>query len=130
MDPAEEKKYGRLFQQITMRGAVAAALGLNIAHRQAGKLVMTNIEQMVNVLHALLLTEEDKCVRTTTYAAPAYRSGGARIAAIRPVRSRIRCERQSAFEHERQVQRTDRRHGRRTRIDRVKSRRQRRRIRE
>ncbi|MCU1236542.1 MAG: Alpha-N-arabinofuranosidase [Candidatus Solibacter sp.] len=67
MDPAEDKKYGRLFQQITMRGAVAAALGLNIAHRQAGKLVMTNIAQMVNVLHALLLTEEDKCVRTTTY---------------------------------------------------------------
>ena len=36
-------------------------------HRQAGKLVMTNIAQMVNVLHALLLTDEDKCVRTTTY---------------------------------------------------------------
>jgi alpha-N-arabinofuranosidase len=28
---------------------------------------MTNIAQMVNVLHALLLTEEEKCVRTTTY---------------------------------------------------------------
>ena len=28
---------------------------------------MTNIAQMVNVLHALLLTDEDKCVRTTTY---------------------------------------------------------------
>jgi alpha-N-arabinofuranosidase len=67
MDLAEEKKYGRLFQQITMRSAVAAALGLNIIHRQAGKLVMTNIAQMVNVLHALLLTDEDKCVRTTTY---------------------------------------------------------------
>ena len=67
MDPAEEKKYGRLFQQITMRSAVAAALGLNVIHRQAGKLVMTNIAQMVNVLHALLLTDEDKCVRTTTY---------------------------------------------------------------
>jgi alpha-N-arabinofuranosidase len=67
MDPDEEKKYGRLFQQITMRSAVAAALGLNVIHRQAGKLVMTNIAQMVNVLHALLLTEEDKCVRTTTY---------------------------------------------------------------
>ena len=67
MDPEEDKKYGRLFQQITIRSAVAGALGLNVIHRQAGKLVMTNIAQMVNVLHALLLTEEDKCVRTTTY---------------------------------------------------------------
>ena len=41
MEPDEEKKYGRLFQQITMRSAVAAALGLNVIHRQAGKLVMT-----------------------------------------------------------------------------------------
>src|SRR5206468_774055 len=60
-------KYGRLFQQITMRSAVAGALGLNVIHRHAGKLVMTNIAQIVNVLHSLLLTEEDKCVRTTTY---------------------------------------------------------------
>ena len=67
MVPEEERKYGRLFQQITMRSAVAAALGLNVIHRQAGKLVMTNIAQIVNVLHSLLLTEEDKCVRTTTY---------------------------------------------------------------
>jgi alpha-N-arabinofuranosidase len=67
MDPEEEKKYGRLFQQITMRSAVAGALGLNVIHRQAGKLVMTNIAQIVNVLHSLLLTDEDKCVRTTTY---------------------------------------------------------------
>jgi alpha-N-arabinofuranosidase len=67
MDPEEEKKYGRLFQQITIRSAVAGALGLNVIHRQAGKLVMTNIAQIVNVLHSLLLTDEDKCVRTTTY---------------------------------------------------------------
>jgi alpha-L-arabinofuranosidase len=67
MDPEEERKYGRLFQQITMRSAVAAGLGLNVIHRQAEKLAMTNIAQIVNVLHSLLLTEEDKCVRTTTY---------------------------------------------------------------
>jgi alpha-L-arabinofuranosidase len=67
MDPEEEKKYGRLFQQITIRSAIGAALGLNVIHRQAGKLAMTNIAQMVNVLHALLLTDDDKCVRTTTY---------------------------------------------------------------
>jgi len=69
MIPEEEKRYGRLWQQITMRSAVAAALGLNVFHRQADKLVMCNIAQMVNVLHSLLLTEEEKCVCTTTYHA-------------------------------------------------------------
>jgi alpha-N-arabinofuranosidase len=69
MDPDEEKKYGKLWQQITMRSAVAAALGLNVFHRQADKLVMCNIAQIVNVLHSLLLTEEEKCVRTSTYYA-------------------------------------------------------------
>jgi len=69
MDPEEEKRYGRLFQQITMRSALAAALGLNVFHRQADKLIMGNIAQTVNVLHALLLTDGERCVRTTTYYA-------------------------------------------------------------
>ncbi len=69
MVPEEEKRYGRLWQQITMRSAVAAALGLNVFHRQADKLVMCNIAQMVNVLHSLLLTEGDKTVRTPAYHA-------------------------------------------------------------
>jgi alpha-L-arabinofuranosidase len=69
MVPEEEKKYGRLWQQITMRCAVGAALGLNVFHRQADKLVMTNIAQVVNVLHSLLLTEGEKCVRTPAYYA-------------------------------------------------------------
>ena len=64
MVPEEEKRYGRLWQQITMRSAVAAALGLNVFHRQADKLVMCNIAQTVNVLHSMLLTDEDRCVRT------------------------------------------------------------------
>jgi alpha-N-arabinofuranosidase len=67
MVPEEQTQYGRLFQQITMRSAVAAALGLNVIHRQAGKLVMTNIAQIVNVLHSMLLTDGPQCVRTTTY---------------------------------------------------------------
>jgi len=57
MVPEEQTKYGRLFQQITMRSAVAAGLGLNAIHRQAGKLVMSNIAQIVNVLHSMLLTD-------------------------------------------------------------------------
>lgn len=69
MIPEEEKKYGALFQQITMRSAVAAAMGLNVFHRHADKLVMCNIAQTVNVLHSLLLTDGPRCIRTTTYYA-------------------------------------------------------------
>jgi alpha-N-arabinofuranosidase len=69
MAPEEEKRYGRLWQQITMRSAVAAGLGLNVFHRQAEKLVMGNIAQTVNVLHAMLLTEEDRSIRTPAYYA-------------------------------------------------------------
>ncbi len=72
MVPEEEKQYGRLWQQSTMRSAVAAGLGLNLFNRQADKLYMCNIAQMVNVLQSLLLTdgpEGQHCVRTTTYYA-------------------------------------------------------------
>ncbi len=69
MVPEEQKRYGRLFQQIPMRAAVAAALGLNVFHRQADKLVMGNLAQTVNVLHALLLADGERCIRTTTYYA-------------------------------------------------------------
>lgn len=69
---ADERKNGRLWQQSTMRSAVAAGLGLNIFNRQAEKLYMCNIAQMVNVLQSVLLTdgpESPKCVRTTSYYA-------------------------------------------------------------
>jgi alpha-N-arabinofuranosidase len=69
IQPEDEKRYGKLWQQITMRSAVAAALGLNVFHRQAEKLYMCNIAQIVNVLHAMLLTEGDQCVRTSSYYA-------------------------------------------------------------
>jgi alpha-L-arabinofuranosidase len=69
MIPEEEKSHGRLWQQSTMRSAVAAALGLNVFHRQAEKLFMCNIAQIVNVLQSLLLTDNDRCVRTSTYYA-------------------------------------------------------------
>ena len=69
---ADEKRYGKLWQQSTVRSAVAAGLGLNIFNRLADKLFMCNIAQIVNVLQSLLLTDgpEGKlCVRTTTYYA-------------------------------------------------------------
>lgn len=68
----DEKKFGKLWQQSTMRSAVAAGLGLNMFNRQADKLYMCNIAQIVNVLQSLLLTdgpEGGNCVRTTTYHA-------------------------------------------------------------
>ena len=67
--PEEEKRLGRLWQMNTMRNAVAAAMGLNVFHRQADKLVMCNIAQIVNVLQAMLLTDGDKCIRTPSYYA-------------------------------------------------------------
>jgi alpha-N-arabinofuranosidase len=69
---SDEQTKGRLWQQSTMRSAVAAALGLNLFNRQADKLFMCNIAQMVNVLQSVLLTEgpEGKTtVRTTSYHA-------------------------------------------------------------
>jgi len=68
----DEKRYGKLWQQSTMRSAIAAGLGLNIFNRQADKLCMCNIAQMVNVLQSLLLTDGatgEHCIRTTTYYA-------------------------------------------------------------
>lgn len=68
----DEKRYGKLWQQSTMRSAIAAGLGLNIFNRQADKLYMCNIAQMANVLQSLLLTDGpvgEHCVRTTTYHA-------------------------------------------------------------
>src|SRR6266568_1207450 len=69
---SDEKRYGKLWQQSTMRSGVAAGLGLNLFNRQAAKLYMCNIAQIVNVLQSLLLTdgpEGERCVRTTTYYA-------------------------------------------------------------
>jgi alpha-N-arabinofuranosidase len=71
-DRLREDSKGRLWQQSTMRSAVGAALGLNLFNRQADKLYMCNIAQLINVLQSVLLTdgpEGRNCVRTTTYYA-------------------------------------------------------------
>jgi len=71
-DRLREDSKGRLWQQSTMRSAVAAALGLNLFNRQADKLYMCNIAQLINVLQSVLLTdgpEGKNCVRTTSYHA-------------------------------------------------------------
>ena len=58
---------GFLYQQNTLRDALAAALNLNIFHRHAARVRMANIAQMVNVLQAMVLTQGDKLVLTPTY---------------------------------------------------------------
>ncbi len=69
---ADEKRYGKLWQQSTLRSGVAAGLGLNMFNRLADKLYMCNIAQVTNVLQSLLITdgpEGKRCVPTTTYYA-------------------------------------------------------------
>jgi alpha-N-arabinofuranosidase len=61
------KPAGGLYQQNTIRDACVAALTLDVFHNHADKLFMANIAQLINVLQALLLVEEDRCVRTPTY---------------------------------------------------------------
>lgn len=68
-EPDIEEEHGLFWQQNTMRDGVAAALGLNVFHRQAEKLSMCNLAQIANVLQAPLLTEKDRCLRTPTYHA-------------------------------------------------------------
>jgi alpha-N-arabinofuranosidase len=58
---------GFLYQQNTLRDAVAAGMNLNIFHAHADRVRMANIAQTVNVLQAMILTEGDKMVLTPTY---------------------------------------------------------------
>ena len=50
-----------------MRDAIVAGINLNIFHKHADRVRMTNIAQMTNVLQAMLLTDKDKLVLTPTY---------------------------------------------------------------
>jgi alpha-N-arabinofuranosidase len=58
---------GFLAQQNSQRDAVLAALNINIFARHADRVRMANIAQMVNVLQAMILTNEEKMVLTPTY---------------------------------------------------------------
>lgn len=66
--PVEKGKQPKgLYQQNTMRDACVAALSLDLFHQHADKLYMCNIAQLINVLQAALLVEEDRCIKTPTY---------------------------------------------------------------
>jgi len=56
-----------LYQQNTLRDAVAASVILNILNNHADRVHMANIAQTVNVLQAMILTQGDKMLRTPTY---------------------------------------------------------------
>ena len=58
---------GHLYQQSTMRDAIVAALNFDIFHKYTRRLKMTNIAQLVNVLQAMILTNETEMVLTPTY---------------------------------------------------------------
>ena len=55
-----------LWQQNTLRDALVAALSLDIFNRHADKVIMGNIAQTINVLQAMILTEEEKMLVTPT----------------------------------------------------------------
>jgi alpha-N-arabinofuranosidase len=66
-DPAPGRNPGFLWQQNTLRDALVAAATLDIFHRHADRVRMSAIAQMVNVLQAMILTEEDRMILTPTY---------------------------------------------------------------
>jgi alpha-N-arabinofuranosidase len=58
-----------LQQENTLRDALVAATNFHIFHRNAERVHMANIAQMVNVLQAMILTDGPRMVLTPTYHA-------------------------------------------------------------
>ena len=58
---------GFLYQQNTIRDAVAAAVTLDTFHAHCDRIKMANIAQTVNVLQAMILTDKEKMILTPTY---------------------------------------------------------------
>ncbi len=56
-----------LVQQNSVRDAILASLNLNIFARHADRVRMANIAQMINVLQAIILTDNNRMVLTPTY---------------------------------------------------------------
>jgi alpha-N-arabinofuranosidase len=58
---------GFLYQQNSLRDAVIAASTLNIFNNHSDRVRIANLAQTINVLQALILTEDDKMLLTPTY---------------------------------------------------------------
>ena len=56
-----------MFQQNTLRDAVLAGVTLNIFNRHSDRVRVANLAQTVNVLQAVILTNEEKILLTPTY---------------------------------------------------------------
>jgi alpha-L-arabinofuranosidase len=56
-----------LYQQNTMRDAMIAGITLNIFNNHCDRVRMANLAQTINVLQAVILTNEQKMVLTPTY---------------------------------------------------------------
>ncbi len=65
--PEQGTNFMFMRQQGSLRDAILAALNLNIFARHADRVRMANIAQMVNVIHSLILTKQEKMVLTPTY---------------------------------------------------------------
>ncbi|RFZ92704.1 alpha-N-arabinofuranosidase [Mucilaginibacter conchicola] len=58
---------GFLYQQNTMRDAMIAGTTLNIFNNHADRVRMANLAQCINVLQAVILTNQQKMILTPTY---------------------------------------------------------------
>ena len=58
---------GFLYQQNTLRDALVAGVTLNIFNNHADRVKMANIAQMINVLQAMILTDNEKMTVTPSY---------------------------------------------------------------
>ncbi len=58
---------GFLFQQNTLRDAMVASVNLDLFNNYARRVKMANIAQTVNVLQAMILTKDDKIVKTPSF---------------------------------------------------------------
>lgn len=56
-----------LYQQNTMRDAMIAGSNLNIFNNHCDRVKMANLAQIVNVLQAVILTNDEKLILTPTY---------------------------------------------------------------
>jgi alpha-N-arabinofuranosidase len=66
-DPEPGSTPGFLYQQNSLRDAIAAGINLNIFNQHSDRVAMANIAQTINVLQAMILTDKEKMVLTPTY---------------------------------------------------------------
>jgi len=58
---------GFLYQQNSLRDAIVAGINLNIFNNHCDRVKMANLAQTINVLQAVILTDNDKMLLTPTY---------------------------------------------------------------